>query len=139
MGSGLTLDVSTVISIIAVLGLLSGIGLGVKAWYERRTLHAKAGSDEANATTLLVAAARELVDPLRQELSRERVEHAKELDLVVQKEAEVRAQLSAALVDVGRLREELAAALAQAERAQALVRAYEEENQRLRALLTKPE
>lgn len=135
--------VTLLFSILAGSALLSGIGLGVKAWYERRTLHAQAGNDEANATTVLVAAARELVDPLRKELAAERAEHAEELargraeharDIEEErvKVAQVRKELDQALSDLQHLREELASALSEISQVKAINRALEAENTRLR-------
>lgn len=126
--------VSLLFAILSGTALLSGIGLGVKAWYERRTLHAQAGNDEANATTVLVAAARELVDPLRKELAAERASHAQEIEEERIKVAHVRNELDRALVDLHHLRTELEAALTEITQVKAMNRALEEENLRLRGL-----
>lgn len=67
------------LSVIVALGLLGGIGLGAKAILERRVLASRAESDGASATAVITAAARELVDPLRKELAKERSEHLEEL------------------------------------------------------------
>lgn len=61
---------------LLMLGVLGGM---IKAFLDRRGLKAKAESDEASATAVLAAAARELVDPLRKELALEREEHAAEV------------------------------------------------------------
>jgi TolA-binding protein len=95
------------LSLIVGVGLLGGIGLGIKAWYERRQLAAVANSTEATATAVLVAAARELVDPLREELASERAAHAKEAEAERRKLIEVRKQLDSALDDCHHLRREL--------------------------------
>jgi hypothetical protein len=68
-----------VLGIIAGLGLLGGVGLGIKAIIERAVLKARAGVDDASATEVVTRAARELIDPLRKELATERAEHAEEL------------------------------------------------------------
>lgn len=97
--------------IVVGLGLLGGIGLGVKAFLERRGLRARAGSDDASAASIVAAAARELIDPLRLELAHERAEHAGEIEDERAKVAQVRRELDAAMVDVARLRVMLADAL----------------------------
>ena len=90
---------SIALSIVVAAGLLGAIGAGVKAIIDRRGLTAKAVSDEATATSVLTAAAREQVDPLRKELALEREEHAKEI-------AELRRQAKAILADLSECRDE---------------------------------
>jgi exonuclease VII large subunit len=76
------MDTNTLfLSLLVALGLLGGIGMGLKAILERRNLKAKAGTDDASAAAIVAAAARELVDPLRQELAQERKEHAEEIEV----------------------------------------------------------
>lgn len=87
------------LAVVVGLGLLGAIGAGIKAILDRRGLSAKADADEASATSVLTAAARELVDPLRKELALERTEHAKEI-------AELRRQVKAVLGDLAECRDE---------------------------------
>ena len=54
---------SLALTIVVGLGLLGAIGKAIKAVLDRRGLTARAVSDEATATSVLTAAARELVDP----------------------------------------------------------------------------
>jgi myosin heavy subunit len=96
-----------ILSIIDGLGLLGGSGYGIKAWYERKLLRANASSTDATATAVLVAAARELVDPLRVELAQERKDHAEEVEMERRKLAQVREQLDRALDDSRQLAREL--------------------------------
>lgn len=110
---------SIIVSVLAALGLLGGIGAGIKAILDRRGLTAKAVSDEASATSVLTAAARELVDPLRKELALEREEHAKEI-------AELRRQAKAILADLSECRDEARGLRVDLSKARA-------ENERLRA------
>jgi hypothetical protein len=98
------------LQVIVGIGLLGGIGYGVKAWYERKQLRANASSIDATATAVIVAAARELVDPLRAELAKERAEHAEEAEAERVKLVEVRAQLRNAIDDCNALRRDLAGA-----------------------------
>lgn len=108
-------------ALLSGLGILGGIGMGVKAFLDRRGLTAKAESDEASATAVITAAARELVDPLRKELALERREHAAE---VAASRKEVRAlskDLTECRSQVSKLRDELAAAWAENERLRARV------------------
>lgn len=102
------MDATVLLDILVALGLLSGIGLGVKAWYERRQLAATAASADATATAVVTAAARELVDPLRRELAQERADHAGELDEERSKVAALRRELQEAWEEARALRAELA-------------------------------
>ena len=90
---------STLLTIVVGLGLLGAIGAAIKAVLDRRGLTARAVSDEATATSVLTAAARELVDPLRKELALEREQHSKEI-------AELRRQAKAILSDLSECRDE---------------------------------
>jgi predicted nucleic acid-binding Zn-ribbon protein len=74
-------DPTILLALVSALGLLGGIGLGIKALVERNALNAtakasqsKAGNDDATAASIVAAAARELIDPLRRELATEREE-----------------------------------------------------------------
>jgi hypothetical protein len=94
--------------------LLAAIGFGgalvavINAVSQRR----KVGAD---ATAVVTAAARELVDPLRQELANERASHAAEVELERSKVAQVREELRAALAEAQELRNELAMARVEAD------------------------
>lgn len=94
--------------------LLTALGLGavlqsvIAAVSQRR----KVGAD---TMSVLTAAARELVEPLRKELAQERAEHSAELNMEQEKVREVRSELRAALDEVSELRDELAAARREAE------------------------
>ncbi len=90
---------STLLTIVVGLGLLGAIGAAIKAVLDRRGLTARAVSDEATATSVLTAAARELVDPLRKELALEREQHSKEI-------AELRRHAKAILSDLSKCRDE---------------------------------
>jgi chromosome segregation ATPase len=106
-----SLTPSVLLAILSALGLLGGIGLGVKALVERRTLnatakaaHSKAGNDDATAASIVAAAARELIDPLRQELATERRENAEDVERERAKVRELQEELSKATADVNALR-----------------------------------
>lgn len=73
------IDGGILFNIVVALGLLGGLGAGVKAVLDRIALRAKANVDNASATEVVTRAARELIDPLRKELAAERAEHAEEL------------------------------------------------------------
>ena len=127
------------LAILSGLGLFGGIGLGIKALLERRSLNAtalatqaKAGGEDATAASIVAAAARELIDPLRKELATEREEHREErkaeraeADLELERErAKVRAlqaDLDKALDDVALLRSNLRKALVEVGRAKETV------------------
>lgn len=101
----------------SVVGLLlTGLGLGVKAILERRNLSAKADSDEASATSVLAAAARELVDPLRKELALEREEHAAEVARMRQQAKALSNDLTKCESQLTRLRKSVEDAWAENER-----------------------
>lgn len=116
-----------VLSLIVGLGLLGGIGYGIKAFYERKLLRANAASTDATATAVIVAAARELVDPLRAELAKERKEHAEEVEEEHQKLVEVRGELEQAIDDCRLLRRELGAVRLELERVHADNLAYRQQ------------
>jgi len=67
------LDPAVVAAVITSLGLGSAGSMAINSMMQRK----KIGAD---ATVVVIAAARELVDPLRQELRNEREEHAREMD-----------------------------------------------------------
>ena len=101
---------------LLVTAILSGgTGLAVKAYFERKALRAKGSLDDATATATVIAAARELVDPLRKELAEERSSHAQEVAVERAKVAEVRAELASALAEARELRAELALARVEAD------------------------
>lgn len=147
------MDPTTLLALISSLGLLGGLGYAIKAVLDRRGLSAKARSDDASAASVVASAARELIDPLRAELAREREDHAVELErerikhaLQLEEEQhrveEVRHELDGALLDVQHLREEVTTALAEVARSKAIIRAQEqdlldirEENRQLRRRL----
>lgn len=91
---------------VDIAQLLTGGGLGaavaavIYALVQRR----KVGAD---ATAVVTAAARELVDPLRKELALERAEHAAEIEIERKKVHEIRGMLDDAMGDVRELRKEL--------------------------------
>ena len=122
------MDPQLLLYLISGLGLLGGVGLAIKAVLERRAVAAKAQSDEATATVVLTAAARELIDPLRQELAKERAEHAAEIQAERKKIGELRRELDAAMESAQNLRRELG-------RAWDEVRQLREENAALKARL----
>lgn len=102
------------LAVLSGLGLLGGIGMGVKAVLERRTLnatakatHSKAGNDDATAASIVAAAARELIDPLRRELATERAEGMVELQKERDKVRLLQKELDDALDDTMGLRIEI--------------------------------
>lgn len=109
-----TLLTTTLLAVLSGLGLLGGIGLGIKALIERRTLNAtakatqsKAGNDDATAASIVAAAARELIDPLRRELATERQESAQDLERERVKVQKLQDALDGALDDTAGLRIEV--------------------------------
>ncbi len=101
------MESATIVAVIAAVGLPTVIGLAVKAFYERRMIAAQAANSDASATAVVTAAARELVDPLRQELAEVRAE-AREGVIVERKRLkEVQAELQQALNEARDLRVEL--------------------------------
>lgn len=148
-----------VLTILVAMGLFSGAGYGLKALLERRALRSKAGSDDATAAAVVSAAARELIDPLRQELRKEREEHAEEMAQERHKHAQemleertrhavdmeeqrrkveyVRTELDAALADINLIREELTRALREIEVSKAELREAEDKNRVLARALAK--
>lgn len=118
-----TVNPSLALAIVVGLGLLGGIGLGIKALLDRKGLQAtaratnsKAEAETATAASILTAAARELIDPLRQELAQERAEHADEIDEEHKRVASLRRDTEAAQHDVRVLRAALRRALEEVER-----------------------
>lgn len=103
------MDPSVIVSLVVGAGLLGGIGMGIKAWLERGQLQANADALRANADSIVAAAARELLDPLRKELAQERLDHVGEIEIERKKVADVRRELDAAVTEVQALRVELAA------------------------------
>jgi protein tyrosine/serine phosphatase len=95
-------------TVLAALGFGGAFVAVVNAVSQRR----KVGAD---ATSVVTAAARELVDPLRRELANERAEHAREVEAERMKVAQVRAELDAALREAKDLRNELAMARVEAD------------------------
>lgn len=102
---------SFMLAIVSALGLLGGLGYGIKALLERKTLNAtasatraKGGNDEANAASIVAAAARELIDPLRQELATERAENAIDVERERIKVRALQSELDRALIEVAALR-----------------------------------
>lgn len=80
----------------------------------------------ADATAVVIAAARELVDPLRQELANERAEHSRELEVEQEKVIRFRKEMDAALVEAQQLRNELALARVEADELRRDREAYRE-------------
>lgn len=95
-------------TVLAALGFGGAVVAVVNAVSQRR----KVGAD---ATSVVTAAARELVDPLRRELANERAEHAREVEVERMKVAEVREELAQALTEAKSLRNELAMARVEAD------------------------
>lgn len=122
LASSPILDPSFALALTVGLGLLGGIGLGVKAVMDRKGLqaaaratNAKAETDAASAASILTSAARELIDPLRQELAQERMEHAGEIEEERKKVQALRRELNAALADLTSLRAVMRRALDEVE------------------------
>lgn len=88
-----------------ITALLGGVGLGIKAWFDRRAVRAKAQLDDTTGVIAVAAAARELLNPLRLELKQVREEHVVEMEAQRQKVHAVRAEMQ---VEVDELKEELA-------------------------------
>lgn len=102
-----TQDVALLISALGLGAVLNSV---VKAITEKRKLG-------ADTTSILTAAARELVEPLRKELTAERVEraqehaqHIAELKAERQQAAELRTELDNALTECRDLRADLESA-----------------------------
>jgi chromosome segregation ATPase len=108
-------NVQVAVAILAALGLLGGIGSGIKAWLDRSSIRSKSNLDDTTATINLAAAAREMLDPLRKELAQERAEHSAELEAERVKVRQVRAELASALEEAKELRGELAMARVEAD------------------------
>lgn len=96
-----------------VLVLAAALGGGtIAAVVNSISQRRKVGAD---ATSVVTAAARELVDPLRRELNAERAEHSREVEMERQKVSEVRVELAAAIKEAQHLRGELAMARVEAD------------------------
>lgn len=117
--------------VVGALGLIGGIGSAVKAILDRRSTRAKANLDDASATTMLTAAAREMLDPLRAQLVEVRAEHALERETDRREVVEVRTELAACKAEARELRNELAMARVEAD---ALRRERETDRARIRVL-----
>jgi chromosome segregation ATPase len=104
----MTLDASTLVTIAAMVGLPAIVGLVVKAVIERKQITANAANTDATATATVIAAARELVDPLRKELREVREEAYEGVRVERAKVAELRAELQGANQEVRELRTALA-------------------------------
>lgn len=113
--------------IVALLGA-GGVGAVIKALADYKNTRAKDGND---ATISLVAAAREMLDPLRKELAQERIDHKAEIEAERRKVAEVRRELEACRVEARELRNELAMARVEADE---LRRAREQDRAKIRVL-----
>lgn len=99
------------VTVAIIGGICMVLGYIVKALAERRSLNRNAAAAETNAnaeaagaTAVVVAAARELVEPLRRELAQERADHAGEVEQERAKAVRLREDLDGALVDARRLR-----------------------------------
>lgn len=101
------MESATIVAVIAAIGLPTVIGLAVKAFYERRMIAAQAANSDASATAVVTAAARELVDPLRQELAEVRAEAREGVMAERKRLKEVQAELQQALNEARDLRVEL--------------------------------
>lgn len=97
-----------VLLVAAGIGGLTGLAALINAIFTRR----KVGAD---ATVVIAAAARELVDPLRKELATERAEHAHELALAEQQVLVFRHELEQAITEARELRAQLAIARREAD------------------------
>lgn len=97
-----------VLLVVAGIGGLSGLAALVNAVFQRR----KVGAD---ATVVVVAAARELVDPLRRELATERADHVRELALAEQQVLAFRREMEQAINEARELRVQLAIARREAD------------------------
>ena len=91
----------------------------------------------ADATAVVTAAARELVDPLRQELATERREHAAEIEGERTKVLEFRRELAQALEDARALRAELTRVRAELDHAWREIDAQKKRNRELEQQLRK--
>jgi septal ring factor EnvC (AmiA/AmiB activator) len=96
------MDASIIAAVATSLGL-GGVAVAVVNTVAQRR---KVGAD---ATSVVTAAARELVDPLRRELATERAEHTAEIEQGRAKVREIRDELDRALDEAKNLRMELAA------------------------------
>lgn len=109
-------------------GAITALGIGgaltaiINAIVQRK----KVGAD---ATSVVIAAARELVDPLRKELAQERKEHADEIAVERSEVSTLRAETTEALAEAQALRAELAACRRMADE-------LRDENFRFRSMLS---
>lgn len=74
---------------LVLIALLSGgsVVALINAIAQRRRVGSEAAKNGADVTSVVIAAARELVDPLRQELAAERAEHEKEMTVLRKRHA----------------------------------------------------
>ena len=103
------MTLSALVTALVALGVPAMVGLGAKAWYERKLLRAQAQNSDASATAVVTAAARELVDPLRKELAEVRAEARAEVEVERKKVRQVRDELQQALEEVQQARKEVQA------------------------------
>lgn len=108
--------------VITALGIGGGLTAIINAVMQRK----KIGAD---ATSVVIAAARELVDPLRKELAQERKEHSEEVAEERKQVTTLRTETASALAEAQQLRRELAACRQMADE-------LREENFRFRSLLS---
>lgn len=93
----------TFLGLIVTVVLAAGGAAALKAFFERKG----AGAD---ATAVVTAAARELVDPLRRELAEERRSHAAEIQEERENARALHEELKACRIEVRELRDEVRAA-----------------------------
>src|SRR5688572_9621234 len=116
------------LAVLSALGLMGGIGLGIKAVLERKALnanaqatHAKAGNDDATAASIVAAAARELIDPLRKELATERAENAQDVERERSKVRILQEELDKATSDLSALRYAMCKVMEEVDAAQLII------------------
>lgn len=136
------MDTSLVLAIFAGLGLLGAVGAGGKAYLERKLIQANASNQNATATSVVVEAARELVDPLRKELyeerqarDRERLLHSREVDLEQHKVTSLRRDLDEVQALADRLEAQLRQANLDVEMLRGKLLEVQKENEYLRGLI----
>jgi septal ring factor EnvC (AmiA/AmiB activator) len=114
---GVNVTSSTIAIIVAASGFGATIVALINAFAQRRKVGADTSKTGADATAVVTAAARELVDPLRKELANERAAHSAEVDMERKKVAEVRTELQAMTEEAKALRKELGAVRRELDRA----------------------